>query len=81
MNARLGECESQVWTIYVYICEMWLTDNIVINDINWYEVTLMFMIMLIEYDVVIEEDIDNNWYEMILLLMILIDMRWHWCLW
>ena len=47
--------------------------------------------MLIEYDVVIEEDIDNNWYEMILLLMIMliwddvivvdnvIEMKWSWC--
>ena len=67
---------------------MWFIDDIVINDINWYEVTL------IENDVVIKDDIDNNWYEMMLLFMIIliwddividdcvdnvIEMRWCWC--
>jgi len=70
---------------------MWFTDDIVINDINWYKVTLLFMIMLIEYDVVIEDDIDNNSYEKMLLLVIMliwydvvvvdniIEDRWCWC--
>ena len=31
----------------------------------------MFMIMLIENDVVIEDDIDNNLYKMMLVFMIL----------
>ena len=53
------------------MCGMWFTDDIVINDINWYEVTLMFMIMLIEYDVVIKDDIDNNWYKTMLMFMII----------
>ena len=39
---------------------MWSTDDIVIDDINLYEVMLMFMITLIENDVVIEDDIDNR---------------------
>ena len=46
---------------------MWFTD-----DINWYKVMLMFMIMLIENDVVIENDIDNNWYETMLMFMIIL---------
>jgi len=54
------------------MCVMWFTDDIVIDDIKWYDVTLMFMIMLMEYDVVIEDDIDNNWYEMMWLLMIML---------
>ena len=65
---------------------MWFTGDIVIDDINWYEVTLLFMIILIEYDVVIEDDIDNNWYwyEMMLLLLIMslgwddVDVERHW---
>jgi len=73
------------------MCGMWFTNDIVINDINLYEVMLVFMIMLIEYDVAIEDDIDNNWYEIMLLLMIMliwdevivvdnfIEMRWCWC--
>ena len=32
----------------------------------------MFMIMLIENDVVIEDDIDNNWYEMMFVFMIIL---------
>ena len=87
----LWEFESQAWTIYVCMCGMWFTNDIVINDINLYEVMLVFMIMLIEYDVAIEDDIDNNWYEIMLLLMIMliwdevivvdnfIEMRWCWC--
>ena len=54
----------------------------------------MFMIMLIENDVVIEDDIDNNWYETMLVFMIILiwddvviddyvdnvtEMRWYWC--
>ena len=31
-----------------------------IDDINWYDVMLMFMIMSIENDVVIEDDIDRD---------------------
>ena len=70
---------------------MWFTDDIINNDINWYEVTLMFMIILIENDVVIEDDIDNDWYEttMFVFMIILIwddvdvendiNMRWCWC--
>ena len=69
---------------------MWFTDDIVIDDINWYEVTLMFMIMLIKNDVVIEYDIDNNWYEIMLVFMLIliwddvvvddyVDMRWCSC--
>jgi len=54
------------------ICGMWFTYDIVIDDINWYEVTLMFMIMLIENDVVIKDDIDNNWYETMLVFMIIL---------
>jgi len=86
------ECESYAWTIYVCMCGMWIFDDIVINDINWYEMMLMFIIMLIEYGVVIKDYIDNNWYEMMLLLMIMliwdddvivvnnfIEMRWCWC--
>ena len=46
---------------------MWITDDIVIDDINWYEVMLMFMIMLIENDVVIEDDSDS-WRFMIILI-------------
>ena len=45
---------------------MWFTD-----DINLYEVTLMFMVMLIENDVIIEDDIDNNWYKTMLVFMII----------
>jgi len=41
--------------------EMWFTDDIVIDDINWYEMTLIFMIMLIENDVVIGDNIDMKW--------------------
>ena len=74
------------------MCGMWFTDDNVIGDINWYEVMLMFMIMLIENDVVIEDDIDNNWYEMMLVFMIIliwddvviddyVDMRWCCCCW
>ena len=51
---------------------MWFTDDIIIDDINQYKVTLMFMIMLIENDVVIEDDIDNNWYETLLVFMIIL---------
>ena len=71
---------------------MWFINDIVIDDINWHKVMLMFMIMLIENDVVIEYDIDNNWYEtMLVFMMILIwddvviddyvDMRWCCCCW
>ena len=42
------------------MCGMRFTNDIIINDINLYEVMLMFMIMLIEYDVVIKDDIDSN---------------------
>ena len=31
---------------------MWFTDDIVIDDINWYEMLLLLMIMLIWDDVV-----------------------------
>jgi len=31
-------------------------DDIVINDINWYEVMLIFTIMLIDNDIAIEDD-------------------------
>ena len=51
---------------------MWFTNDIVIDDINWYKVTLVFMIMLIENVVVIEDDIDNNWYETMLMFMIIL---------
>ena len=71
---------------------MWFTDDIINNDINWYEVTLMFMIILIENDVVIEDDVDNNWYETMSAFMIIliwgdvviddyVDMRWCYCCW
>ena len=74
------------------MCGMWFTDDNVIGDINWYGMTLMFMIMLIENDVVIEYDIDNNWYETMLVFMIIliwdnafiddyVDMRWCCCCW
>ena len=43
------------------MCEMWFTDDIVIDYINWYEMTLIFMIMLIENDVVIDDNIDMKW--------------------
>ena len=74
----------------MYVCvECDLLMILFIDDINWYEVMLMFMIMLIENDVIIEDDIDNNWYETVLMFMIIliskdvviddnIDMRW-WC--
>jgi len=53
---------------------------------------LMFMIMLIENDVIIKDDIDNNWYETMLVFMIIliwddvviydyVDMRWCCCRW
>ena len=58
---------------------MWFTDDIAIDDINWYEGTLMFMIMLIENDVVIEGDIDNNWWDDVGVYDN-IDMRWC-CYW
>ena len=72
------------------MCRMWFIDDIVIDYINLYEVTLMFMIMLIENDIVIEEDIDNNWYKMMLVFMIIliwddvviddyVDIRWCCC--
>ena len=54
------------------MCGMWFTDDIVIDDWNWYDVTLMFMIMLMENDVVIEDDSDNNWYETMLVFMIIL---------
>ena len=54
------------------MCGMWFTDDNVIGDINWYGMTLMFMIMLIENDVVIEDDSDNNWYETMLAFMIIL---------
>ena len=57
---KSGECESQAWTMYVCMCGMWFTDDIVIDDTNLYEVTLMFMIMLIENDDV-ENDIVVVW--------------------
>ena len=71
---------------------MWFTDDIIIGDINWYDVTLMFMIMSIKNDVVIENDIDNNWYKTMLVFMIIliwddvviddyVDMRWCCCCW
>ena len=71
---------------------MWFTHDIVIDDINWYEVTLMLMIMLIENDVVIEDDSDNSLYETMLAFMIIliwgdvviddyVDMRWCYCCW
>ena len=74
------------------MCGMWFTDDIIIDDINWYEVTLMFMIMLIENDIVIEYDSDNTGYEKILVFMIIliwgdvaiddyVDMRWCCCCW
>ena len=44
---------------------MWFIDDIVINGINWYEITL------IENDVVIE-DIDNNWYKAMLVFIIIL---------
>jgi len=31
----------------------------------------MFMVMLIENDVIIEDDIDNNWYKTMLVFMII----------
>ena len=63
-----------------------------IDDINWYDVTLIFMIMLIENDVVFEDDINNNWYEMMLVFLIIliwgddvidnyVDIRWWCCCW
>ena len=58
---------------------MWFTDDIVIDDINLYEVTLMFMIMLIENDV-IEDDFDNNWIRDDVVVYDNIDMRWC-CYW
>ena len=54
------------------MCEMRFNDDIVIDDINWYEVTLMFMIMLIPNDVVIENDSNNNWYETMFVFMIIL---------
>jgi len=51
---------------------MCFTDDMIIDDINWYKVVLMFMTMLIENDVVIEDDIDNNWYETMLVFMIIL---------
>ena len=71
---------------------MWFTDDTIIDHINWYEVTLMFIIMLIEKSVVIEDDIDNNWYETMLVFMIIliwdnhviddyVDMTWCCCCW
>jgi len=39
---------------------MWFIDDIVIDNINWYEVVLMFMI---KNCVVIEDDIDNNQWD------------------
>jgi len=74
------------------MCGMWFTDDIVIDDWNWYDVTLMFMIMLMENDVVIEDDSDNNWYETMLAFRIIlisgdvviddyVDMRWCCCCW
>ena len=85
-------CESQAWTIYVCICGLWFTDDIVIDDINWYEVMLRFMIMLIDNDVVVEDDIYNNWYEMMFVFIIIliwddividdyVGMRWCCCCW
>ena len=53
---RPGECESQAWTLYVCMCRMEFIDDIVINDINWYEVMLIFTIMLIDNDIAIEDD-------------------------
>jgi len=52
----------------------------------------MFMIMLIDNDVVIENDIDNNLYKMMLVFMIIliwddvvidnyVNMRWCCCCW
>ena len=39
---------------------MWFTDAIVTDDINWYEMELVFMIMLIKNDV-IDDNIDMKW--------------------
>jgi len=66
------------------MCGMWFINDIVIDDINWFEIMLVLMIILIWDDVVID---DNNWYEMTLVFMIILiwddmviddntDMRW-----
>jgi len=62
---RPGECESLVWNLYVCMCGIWFTDDIVIDDINWYEMTLVFMIILIWDDVIIVGNV--------------IEMRGRWC--
>ena len=77
---RPGKCESQAWTIDVCICGMWLTVDVSIDDVNWYEVRLMFMMILIWDDVVIDDCVDMRWccyqwlcwYEKMLLLMIML---------
>ena len=43
------------------MCGMWLLMNIVIDDNNWYETMLVFMIILIWGDVLIDDNIDMRW--------------------
>ena len=67
---------------------MWLTLDVVSDDINWYEVRLMFMMILIWNDVVIDDYVNMSWCYYWLFMLIwddvvvvdnVIEMRWCWC--
>ena len=46
---------------YDMISGMWLTIDVVIDDINWYEVRLMLMMILIWNDVIIDDYVNMSW--------------------
>ena len=68
----------------ICICGMRLTVDLVIDDINWYVVMLIFMMVLIWDDVANEDHVNMNWcyycwlceYEMRLLLLLITSLRW-----
>ena len=49
MLLRPRECESQAWTIYVCVCKILFTDDIVIDYINWWG------------DVDVYDNVDREW--------------------
>ena len=63
--------------LYICMCRVWFTNDIVFYDINWYEMTLVLMIILIWDDVVID---DNNWWDNVGIYDN-IDMRWYYYWW
>ena len=96
----LDLCCLKTWGVWIpgikdiCICGMRLTIDVAIDDLNWYVVMLIFMMILIWDDVVSDDQVNMNWcyywwlcwYGMRLLLLMsllvtLIDMWWYWCLW